>query len=141
MNLVSGSHSSGQNLYHFEWCPKYRYTTYLSTKRIKKLCEEALRGAAGRHGMKILELSVMSDHVHAIVSIPSTLSVSKVFNLLKGASSHELFERQPKFRLRYPREEPWSSGKFYRSVGNADLETLRNYVRGQVPYQATFECF
>jgi putative transposase len=73
----------------------------------------------------------MPDHVHVIVSIPSTLSVSKAFNLLKGASSHELFERQPKFRLRYPRGEPWSSGKFYRSVGDVDIKTVRNYVRNQ----------
>jgi putative transposase len=91
--------------------------------------------------MKVLELSVMPDHVHAIVSIPSTLSVSKAFNLLKGASSHQLFERQPKFRLRYPRGHLWSPGKFYRSVGDADLQTLRNYVRGQAPCQATFEYF
>jgi putative transposase len=91
--------------------------------------------------MVMIELSVMPDHIHLIASLPPTLSVSKAFNLLKGVSSHELFRSQPKFRLRYPRGEPWSSGKFYRSVGDADLETLRNYVRGQVPCQATFECF
>jgi putative transposase len=107
----------------------------------KKLCEEALRKVAEKHGIGIVELSVMPDHVHVIVSIPPTLCVSKAFNLLKGASSHELFERQPKFRLRYLKGHLWSPGKFYRSVGDADLETLRNYVRGQVPCQATLGCF
>jgi REP element-mobilizing transposase RayT len=78
--------------------------------------------------MKILELSVMPDYIHLVAPLPSTLSVPKAFNLLKGASSHELFERQLKFRLRYPKGEPWSLGKFYRSIGDADLQTLRNYV-------------
>jgi putative transposase len=107
----------------------------------KKLCEEALREVAEKHGIGIVELSVMPDHVHAIVSIPSTLSVSKAFNLLKGASSHELFRKQPKFRLRYPKGHLWSPRKFYRSVGDADLETLRNYVRGQVPCQTVLGWF
>jgi REP element-mobilizing transposase RayT len=127
MNLVSGGHSSGQNLYHFEWRPRYRYNIFKHEGN-KKLCEEALRGAAGRYGMKILELSVMPDYIHLIAPLPSTLSVPKAFNLLKGASSHELFERQLKFRLRYPKGEPWSLGKFYRSIGDADLQTLRNYA-------------
>jgi putative transposase len=67
--------------------------------------------------------------------------MSKVFSLLKGASSHELFESQPKFRLRYPRGEPWSSGKFYRSVGDAGLQTMLNYVRGQAPCQTALGWF
>ncbi|GAG17287.1 unnamed protein product, partial [marine sediment metagenome] len=41
--------------------------------------------------MKMGELSVMLDHVHAVVGISSTMSVSQVFHLLKGASSRELF--------------------------------------------------
>jgi hypothetical protein len=41
MNLVSGSHSSGQNLYYFEWYPKHRYNIFKHEEN-KKLCEEAL---------------------------------------------------------------------------------------------------
>ena len=28
MELISDSHSIGQNLYHLEWCPKYRYKMF-----------------------------------------------------------------------------------------------------------------
>ena len=59
----------------------------------KKLCEEILKEIAERHGIKIQELSIMPDHIHAIVSIPPTMSLSKAFQLLKGASSYELFNR------------------------------------------------
>ena len=76
MNLVSGSHSIGQNLYHLEWCPKYRYNMFRREDN-KKLCEEILNEVADRHKIKINELSVMPDHIHIVVEIPSTMSVSK----------------------------------------------------------------
>ena len=68
----------------------------------KKLCEEILGEVAERHKIKIKELSVMSDHIHAVVGIPPTMSVSKALQLLKGNSSKELFRRKPNFRLPHP---------------------------------------
>ena len=130
MKLVSGSHSIGQNLYHLEWCPKYRYKMFMKEEN-KKFCEEILGEVAERHKIKIEELSVMSDHIHAVVEIPPTMSVSQAFHLLKGASSRELFKQKPYFRKRYPRGHFWSPGKFYRSVGDADTETVMQYVRDQ----------
>ena len=97
----------------------------------KKFCEEILGEVAERHKIKIEELSVMSDHIHAVVGIPPTMSVSQAFHLLKGASSRELFKQKPNFRKRYPRGHFWSPGKFYRSVGDADTETVMQYVRDQ----------
>jgi putative transposase len=73
----------------------------------------------------------MPDHIHTIAIIPPTMSVSQAFQLLKGASSHELFKRKPNFRCRYPKGHLWSPGKFYRSVGDADAETVLQYVRDQ----------
>ena len=130
MELISGSHSIGQNLYHLEWCPKYRYKMFMKEEN-KKLCEEILREVAEKHKIEIIELSVMPDHVHAAVGIPPTMSVSKALQLLKGASSRELFKRKPNFRLRYPKGHLWSPGKFYRSVGDTDAETAIQYVRNQ----------
>jgi len=84
MNLIGGSHSIGQNLYNLEWCPKYRYKMFMKEEN-KKLCGEILEAVAERHKIRIEELSVMSDHIHAVVGIPPTMSVSQVFHLLKGA--------------------------------------------------------
>ena len=130
MNLVSGSHSIGQNLYHLEWCPKYRYNMFKHESN-KKLCEEVLHEVAKRHKIKITEICVMSDHIHLVAEIPSTMSVSKALQLLRGASARELFKRRTYFRSRYPRGHFWSPGKFYRSVGDADAETVLQYVRDQ----------
>jgi len=130
MDLISGSYSVGQNLYHLEWCPKYRYKMFMKEEN-KKLCEDILKEVAKKHKMKMEELSVMPDHIHAVVGIPPTMSVSKSLQLLKGASARELFKRRTYFRCRYPRGHFWSPGKFYRSVGDADTETVIKYVRDQ----------
>lgn len=73
----------------------------------------------------------MPDHVHLIAGIPPTMSVSDALRILKGGSAYELFRAKPNFRKRYPKGHFWSSGKFYRSIGDADLEITRNYVRNQ----------
>ena len=126
--LVSVAHACGQLVYHLEWCTKYRFKM-LRQPRFIKSCEEAVRESARKWGIVVLELSVMSDHVHALVSIKPSMSVSKALNLLKGSSSHALFQLEPKFRLRYWGGSFWSRGSFYRSVGDADLETVSRYIR------------
>ena len=133
MNLVSSSHSIGQNMYHLEWCPKYRYNMFKHESN-KKLCEEVLNEVAKRHNIEITELSVMSDHIHIVVVIPPTMSVSKALQLLKGASARELFKRRTYFRCRYPRGNFWSPGKFFRSVGNTTTEAVDHYINSSQPW-------
>ncbi len=140
MELVSGSHSIGQNLYHLEWCPKYRYNMFKREEN-KKLCEEVLHEVAKRHKIEIVELSVMPDHVHTVVGIPPTMSVSKALQILKGASSRELFKRKPHFKCRYHTGHFWSPGKFYRSIGDTDTETVIQYVRDQRLQQTMLDVF
>ena len=89
--------------------------------------------------MKIEEISVMSDHIHAVVEIPPTMSVSQALHLLKGASSRELFKQKPNFRKRYPRGHFWSPGKFYRSIGDTDTETVIQYVKDQQLEQTSLD--
>ena len=110
-------------------------------KENKKLCEEVLHEVAKRHNIEITELSVMPDHIHTVVGIPPTMSVSKALQLLKGASSRELFKRKPNLRCRYNKGHFWSPGKFYRSVGDADMDTVLQYVRNQRLQQTSLNDF
>ena len=140
MDLVSTSHSIGQNLYHLEWCPKYRYNMFKREEN-KNLCETILQDIAKRHHITIQELSVMPDHIHMVVELPVTMSISQALHLLKGASAHELFKRRPTFRRRYSKGHFWSPGKFYRTVGDADAETVIQYVRDHRLQQTTLNGF
>ncbi len=98
-NLAHNARSVGASEYHLQWVTKYRYET-LAKESHWKDCEDAIRSAAKRHGIEIIELGIMEDHVHVIVVIPPNLSVSHAIGLLKGGSSYDLFRKHPNFGRR-----------------------------------------
>ncbi len=127
-NLAHNAHSIGASEYHLQWVTKYRYET-LAKESHWKDCETAIHSIADRHGIKIIELGVMEDHVHVVATIPTDMSVSHAIGLLKGASSYELFRKHPNFRKTYWGGHFWGRGYFYRSVSNVTDDVVRKYVR------------
>ena len=136
MEYTRRAHSVGDNFWHIEWCPKYRYQMFRKEK-YKNLAEACLRQAASEHNIQIHELQVMPDHLHAVISIPDTLSISRATQLLKGRSSYIFFRQHEKARLRYPKGALWSRGTFRTSVGYTDLPTTLRYVREQPLHHAS----
>ncbi len=134
------SHTVGQNVHHLEWCPKYRYNMFRQDK-YKCMLEKILHDIAGEKGLKIVSLTVASDHVHIVIDLPFSMSQSKALQLLKGGSSYRLFRSNEHFALRYPKRHFWSPGKFARSVGDADLATVVNYVKRHNENQMTLAGF
>ena len=135
--FTTHSHSIGNNVHHLQWCTKYRYKMFRKQK-FREFCKDTLHIVARRHNISILELAVMPDHIHLIAQLPPEMSQSRAMQLLKGASSYELFRTIPAFRLRYPRGNLWSRGNFKDSIGRITEETARNYVREQ---QSSLERF
>jgi putative transposase len=140
MVLESNSHSVGQLVYHLEWAPKYRYEMMRKPENAA-LCEKAIRQMAERHGIRIVELSVMPEHIHVAAHIPSNMTVAMAEQLLKGGSSYLLFRWKPNFRKRYPKGHFWSPGKFHRTVGDTDLSTTVKYIQDQKIHQTTLTQF
>ena len=97
----------------------------------KKVCENAVRQQADRHGITIRELFAMPEHVHISCELPPNMSQSEALQLLKGGSSYIIFKQQPKFRLRYPKGHFWSPGAYAGSVGYNTIEVVDNYVKNQ----------
>jgi putative transposase len=79
--------------------------------------------------MEIIELAVMPEHVHCLVQCSARFSAAQAAQILKGSSARDLFEFEPKFRLRLRRGHFWSAGYHVRTVGEADLQTARDYIR------------
>ena len=130
MTYTKHAHSVGDNFWHVEWCPKYRYKMFRKFE-YKNLVAGCIRKAATEHRITILILAVMEDHLHAVISIPSSMSIGRAIQLLKGRSSYLFFRHHEKARLRYPRGHLWSSGTFRTSVGYSDLPTTIRYVEEQ----------
>lgn len=131
-------HSVGVVMLHLEWCTKYRYKMFGKIK-YKNLVEACVRRAASRNKIKIIELDVQPEHVHCVVEVSFSMSISKTLQILKGGSSKLFFEFHEKARLRYPRGHLWSRGKFASTVGFVQLDVVKEYVRNQsIHHNTTF---
>jgi len=83
------------------------YHCVFSTKERRPLITTALRqrlwpflgGIARQNQMKAIEVGGMPDHVHILLSLPSTLSIAKALQLIKGGSSKWVHETFPEHRL------------------------------------------
>ncbi len=49
--------------------------------------------------MKAIEIGGVTDHVHLLVSLPSTLAIAKALQLSKGGSSKWVHDSFPEHRL------------------------------------------
>lgn len=85
-----------------------------------------LGGIARQHNMKAIEIGGVEDHVHILLSLPSTMPIAKALQLIKGGSSkwvHETFPDQRLFQwqIKY--------GAFGVSV--SQLENAMQYIKKQ----------
>jgi REP element-mobilizing transposase RayT len=105
-----------------------------STKERRPLIKPELRerlwpflgGIARQNKMKAIEIGGVEDHIHVLLSLPATMTVSKALQLIKGGSSkwvHESFPNQ--------REFAWQAEYGAFSVSVSQLDKTIEYIRGQ----------
>ena len=85
-----------------------------------------LGGIARQNEMKAIEIRGMPDHVHILLSLPSTLSIAKALQLIKGGSSKWVHDTFPEHRL-----FGWQAKYGAFSVSVSQLETIIQYIKGQ----------
>ena len=78
---------------HCVWSTKERRP--LITPDLQKRLWPYLGGIARANKMGAIEIGGVEDHVHVLLSLPSTLSISKAIQLLKGNSSKWIYETFP----------------------------------------------
>lgn len=78
-------------------------------------------------GIFVHEIGGTENHVHMCLTVPPTTLVSELIGQLKGATSHEINQRNP------TRDKllQWQSGYGVVSFGTKDLPWVREYVRNQ----------
>jgi REP-associated tyrosine transposase len=81
-------------LIHCVWSTKKR-EPFLSSD-VRNRLWPYLGGIARENKMKALAIGGVADHVHMLISLPKTLSVSKALQLLKGSSSKWIHDTFPK---------------------------------------------
>lgn len=125
----TGSHVVCEIKYHLVWTTKYRYKVLKGdiALRMRALLQQ---GCEARN-IKIIKGSISKEHVHMLVSCPSTLSPSRIVQYLKGRSSHLIQDEFPELKKRYWGQHIWSRGYFCATIGNVDEETIKQYIENQ----------
>ena len=102
------------------------------TNAIEARTHEFLRGEAIKApGVFFHEIGGTDDHVHLVVSIPPTLTISKWIGILKGASTHFINHEIVNRKLL-----DWQAGYGVVTFGTKDLPWVVAYVRNQRAHHA-----
>ena len=72
----------------------------------------------------------MREHVHILVMIPPSLSVSAFMGYLKGKSALMMFDRHANLKYKFGNRHFWSEGYYVSTVGLNDA-TVAKYIREQ----------
>ena len=113
--------------YHVVWCPKYRRKVLV--EKIDQRLKEIIREVSEEKKASLLELEVMSDHVHLLIEIDPQYGIHKLVRQIKGRSSRFLRQEFPCLRSRLP--TLWSSSYFVSTVGGAPLSVVKQYIENQ----------
>ena len=120
-------HSFVNCLLHCVWAIKERRP--LITLELQTRLWPYLGGIARENKMKALAIGGVADHVHVLLSIPSTLSVAKSIQLLKGNSSKWIRDTFPEHR-----DFEWQEGYGAFSIGVSGIEDTTRYIEGQAEH-------
>ena len=118
-------------------CVSSLYHVVLSTKERKRTLTLELRerlwpymgGIARTNHMKALSIGGVEDHVHLLLSIPSTLHIAKAVQLIKGGSSAWMHEEFPEYRHVY-----WQEGYGAFSIGVSQIGDTIRYTERQAEH-------
>ena len=88
-----------------------------------------LGGIARENKMRAILVGGVADHIHILLSLPSTLAISKAVQLIKGNSSkwvHETFPQHAAFE--------WQEGYGAFSLGVSGIEATVAYIENQAEH-------
>ena len=125
-DIASLSHSKWRCQYHIVFAPKYRRQNIYGQIRVdigkilRKLCEAK--------GVEIIEAELCPDHIHMLVSIPPSISVSAFVGYLKGKSALMIFDKHANLKYRYGNRHFWCRGYYVDTVGR-NKKAIENYIR------------
>lgn len=91
MDVNSLSHTRWECKYHILFAPKFRRK--VAYGELKQDIANILSMLCKRKGVEIIEAEICPDHVHMLVRIPPSMSVSNFVGYLKGKSTLMIFER------------------------------------------------
>ena len=115
----------------FVWIPKYRHKVFKSPYR--EVLKDIIRKVGYDYDINIIELEVPLDHIHMVVKSEPKISPSYIMQVIKSISARKFFEFYPNIKNKYFwGGKLWTQSYFVESIGNANEDTIRRYVKNQL---------
>ncbi len=113
--------------YHVVFCPKYCKPVLVDgvDERLTGIALEV----ADEMGFDIIEMGVMPDHVHMLISVDPQFGIHRAVKRIKGRTSHDLRAEFPWLKSRIP--TLWTNSYFVSTVVGAPLAIVRQYIENQ----------
>lgn len=129
MDVNSLSHTRWECKYHILFAPKFRRK--VAYGELKQDIANILSMLCKRKGVEIIEAEICPDHVHMLVRIPPSMSVSNFVGYLKGKSTLMIFERHANLKYKFGNRHFWCRGYYVDTVGK-NAKRIKNYIANQL---------
>lgn len=115
---------------HLVFVTKYRRGVF--TKKILDDLRPMFEKICNDFKAELIEFDGEDDHVHLLVNYPPKVSISKLVNSLKGASSLLIRKKNyPSIKKKLWGNALWSPSYFAASCGGAPITVIRRYIEQQ----------
>ncbi len=131
MELQRNTHHVFRIMYHFVWIPKYRRKVFAEPYRtdLKNIIEQI----GYDYNIEIVELEIPVDHIHMVVRSEPKVSPSDIMQVIKSISARQFFRLYPDIKKKYFwGGKLWTQSYFVETIGNANEEVIRAYVKNQI---------
>ncbi len=108
------------------WATKYRYKVLRGDIALR--ARDLIRRIANEEKAEILSGTVSADHIHLLLSIDPSTSVSHLVKFLKGKTSRKLQMEYPELKKRYWGQHLWARGYFAVTAGNVTTDMITEYL-------------
>lgn len=117
--------------YHLVFVTKYRQAIFNTNERRESM-KAFIRNICQQRNVEIIQLEVMPEHVHLLISFPPKLAPANVVKAVKGIIARDWFKQYPDTKNQLWDGHLWSPSYFIASTGNVSQEIIANYVKNQM---------
>ena len=121
------SHSFTSSLFHCTFSTKDRRPLIVPELQLRLW--PYLGGIARKNKFKAIAVGGVEDHVHLLLSLPSTMAIAKAIQLIKGGSSKWIHDEFPE-----QRDFAWQEGYGAFSIGVSQVPVTVKYIENQAEH-------
>ena len=96
---------------------------------VERRLEEIIIEQAAKQNVEIIEMEIMSDHVHILVEVDPQYGIHRFIKNVKGTSSNILRGEFKHLTTRLP--TLWTNSYFVSTVGGVTLAVIKQYIESQ----------